>query len=228
MGLLIVSKNAILRDAIKRLCETRNIAVSAVYDDCQDVGKSRIGQLMLVHIESESKPPLKNIEGVLDKFSGLRLVILAPSHLVQQIETLYQGRLAATVSESASAETLVSVLVLAMGGYSARMTAKPLELESFSTRSGDKSYENNDTSSPDDEAEKLSDREMAVMSYLKAGYSNKEIARALGIQDSTVKAHLRSSFRRIGATNRTQAAMWAMLHLSHMHIPQIESTASAK
>jgi hypothetical protein len=42
------------------------------------------------------------------------------------------------------------------------------------------------------------------------GRSNKVIARAVEIADATVKARVKAIIRKIGVTNRTQAAMWAM------------------
>ena len=58
----------------------------------------------------------------------------------------------------------------------------------------------------------LSDREREVLVLLGRGQSNKAIARTLDIAEKTVKAHLTSAFRRIGATNRVEAALWAQQH----------------
>jgi DNA-binding NarL/FixJ family response regulator len=57
--------------------------------------------------------------------------------------------------------------------------------------------------------EHLTPRQLAVLRHLAVGKSNKEIARALGIQEITVKVHLQAIFARIGVSNRTQAAMHA-------------------
>lgn len=57
--------------------------------------------------------------------------------------------------------------------------------------------------------ENLTPRQLAVLRHLAVGKSNKEIARALGIQEITVKVHLQAIFARIGVSNRTQAAMHA-------------------
>jgi DNA-binding NarL/FixJ family response regulator len=46
------------------------------------------------------------------------------------------------------------------------------------------------------------------------GLANKQIARALGITERTVKTHVGNIFREIGVTDRTSAAMWARDHLS--------------
>ena len=50
------------------------------------------------------------------------------------------------------------------------------------------------------------------MLVLSRGRSNKAMARELDIVEMTVKAHLTSAFRRIGATNRVEAALWAREH----------------
>jgi DNA-binding NarL/FixJ family response regulator len=58
----------------------------------------------------------------------------------------------------------------------------------------------------------LTDRELDVLGLVRAGLSNKLIARRLEISEKTVKAHLTSVFQRIGVTDRTQAALWAERH----------------
>jgi DNA-binding NarL/FixJ family response regulator len=58
-------------------------------------------------------------------------------------------------------------------------------------------------------ADKLSPRELEVLKGLTEGKSNKEIARDLDITEPTVKLHMKTLFRKVDATNRTQAAMIA-------------------
>lgn len=57
--------------------------------------------------------------------------------------------------------------------------------------------------------ERLSRREYEVLERLARGLSNKEIARALDLAEPTVKLHVKTLCRKIGAANRTQAAMIA-------------------
>ena len=59
----------------------------------------------------------------------------------------------------------------------------------------------------------LTDREQQVLGLVGNGMANKQIARALGIREGTVKAHLTSVFQRIGVRDRTSAALWARTHL---------------
>jgi DNA-binding NarL/FixJ family response regulator len=58
----------------------------------------------------------------------------------------------------------------------------------------------------------LTDREREVLALLTLGLMNKQIARRLRISEKTVKSHLTRIFDRIGARDRTQAALWAERH----------------
>lgn len=62
---------------------------------------------------------------------------------------------------------------------------------------------------PNPLAEKLSRRELQVLEGLSKGKSNKEIARDLDLQEPTIKLHVKTLYRKIGAANRTQAALIA-------------------
>ena len=64
-------------------------------------------------------------------------------------------------------------------------------------------------SAPNPLAEKLSRRELQVLEGLSQGKSNKEIARDLDLQEPTIKLHVKTLYRKIGAGNRTQAALIA-------------------
>lgn len=55
----------------------------------------------------------------------------------------------------------------------------------------------------------LTPRETDVWKRLAQGLANKEIARELGLQEVTVKLHVKTLYRKIGAKNRTHAALLA-------------------
>lgn len=58
----------------------------------------------------------------------------------------------------------------------------------------------------------LSQRELDIIRGLADGHSNKTIAKELAITEATVKVHLKTVLRKLGATNRTQVAIWAVQH----------------
>ncbi|MCH2595967.1 MAG: response regulator transcription factor [Pirellulales bacterium] len=56
----------------------------------------------------------------------------------------------------------------------------------------------------------LTKRESEVLKQLALGLSNKEIALALSISYETVKEHVQHILRKVGVSDRTQAAVWAV------------------
>jgi DNA-binding NarL/FixJ family response regulator len=59
-------------------------------------------------------------------------------------------------------------------------------------------------------AYRLTARQRAVLAQLQQGKANKIIAHELGMSESTAKVHIRNIMRKMGATNRTQAAFNAL------------------
>jgi DNA-binding NarL/FixJ family response regulator len=56
----------------------------------------------------------------------------------------------------------------------------------------------------------LTQRESEVLHQLALGLTNKEIALALSISYETVKEHVQHILRKVGVSDRTQAAVWAV------------------
>jgi two-component system, NarL family, nitrate/nitrite response regulator NarL len=56
----------------------------------------------------------------------------------------------------------------------------------------------------------LTARELKLLRFMAEGHSNKTIARRLDLSEASVKAQIRRLLRKLGASNRTQAAIWAM------------------
>lgn len=66
-----------------------------------------------------------------------------------------------------------------------------------------------DEPAPISGASHLSERELQVLQGICDGMQNKEIAHVFHVQEVTVKMHVRAIIRKLGARNRTQAAMIA-------------------
>ena len=58
--------------------------------------------------------------------------------------------------------------------------------------------------------ERLTDRELEVLSLAAKGYTNKAIGLQLGISDRTVQGHLAKTFDKLQASSRTEAVMRAV------------------
>ena len=60
--------------------------------------------------------------------------------------------------------------------------------------------------------EPLTPREIEVLKYLARGDSNREIAASLSVSVRTVTTHVRNILDKLGLSNRTQAALYAVDH----------------
>jgi len=56
----------------------------------------------------------------------------------------------------------------------------------------------------------LTPREKEVLGLMASGFTNKEIASQIGLREGTVKCHVTSIFRKLGANARTEAVVLAI------------------
>ena len=68
-----------------------------------------------------------------------------------------------------------------------------------------------------DDVGSLTWRELEVLQRVAAGLSNRAIAQDLWLSDQTIKFHLRKIYRKLGVTNRTEAA----LHAFQRGLPEV-------
>lgn len=60
--------------------------------------------------------------------------------------------------------------------------------------------------------EGLSDRESEILALITQGKSNAEVARLTYLSPNTIKSYIRTIYRKIGASSRTQAVLWGVKH----------------
>jgi DNA-binding NarL/FixJ family response regulator len=73
--------------------------------------------------------------------------------------------------------------------------------------------------------ERLTEREVQVVRLMAGGYSNKEIADALGTAEGTIKNHVSSILAKLGVRDRTRAVLKA-LEAGLLHTPDFARTSS--
>ena len=137
--------------------------------------------------------------------------VLPNAHIVVLTETLSAQTLAACLAAGAhgylikdiSVDALLQSLRLVMLGE----RVFPTHLAALLVN-GMAGIEPGRISSPN--VHGLSVRLVQILQCLVQGESNKMIANRLGITEATVKVHVKRLLRKIGANNRTQAAIWAL------------------
>jgi DNA-binding NarL/FixJ family response regulator len=60
----------------------------------------------------------------------------------------------------------------------------------------------------------LTPREKEILAFLTSGKTTREISKELYLSQGTVKAHLTSIYRKLGVSNRTEAALVGLRILS--------------
>ena len=61
-------------------------------------------------------------------------------------------------------------------------------------------------------SEGLTDRESEILALITQGHSNAEVAKLTHLSPNTVKSYIRTIYRKIEVTSRTQAVLWGVHH----------------
>jgi len=113
----------------------------------------------------------------------------------------------ALISGAASAEIARQALDLGAAGFLPKTLAPEDLIRAVETLIAGAIYLPNDALA--NAGHGLTPREVEVVRGIAGGKSNKEIARDLGVQEVTIKLHVKTLSRKLGARNRTHAAMRA-------------------
>lgn len=136
-----------------------------------------------------------------------------PETLANALEDGVNAALFRSVSPDAFVGTLQAVINEGLVLIDARLWS--LEIQPKAEERLDLPIPNEISLLPGDDvqmAKQLSSREIAILERIVRGDSNKLVARFFSIAEPTVKAHVKAILRKIGVSNRTQAAMWAVNH----------------
>jgi two-component system nitrate/nitrite response regulator NarL len=194
MSILVADDHALVRDIISTFLASQTGANLERANDFSEalerVGSSGPFDLVLLDYEM---PGMNGLD-------GLRSMIRA-NH----------GKPVAILSGSASRGIAEAALALGAAGFIPKtMSAKSMVFAVKFMISGEKfaPFEYLFKGNSEDTFG-LSSREKEVLVGICAGKSNKEIARDLDLQEVTIKMHVRSLAGKMGAKNRTHAAMMA-------------------
>ncbi|MDP5085538.1 MAG: response regulator transcription factor [Yoonia sp.] len=198
MRILIADDHDLLRDTLVLFLEgagdIQTAAVGTFGEACIEMEKGEPFDLVLLDYNMPGMNGLEGLRTAIALGAGQRVALISGEATKQIAEQALEAGAAGFVPKSLPAKSLVNaVKFMAMGEQYA-----PID---FMT-AVEEVHQN-------PLAEKLTDREMQVLKGLTEGKSNKEIARDLDIQEPTVKLHMKTLYRKVGAANRTQAALIA-------------------
>lgn len=203
---IIADDHQLVRAGLRTLLDAEpDITVVAEARDGAEATESAAGTLPDVVLMDLSMPGVDGVEGtrgVLARSPRSRVLVLTSFSDRERVrEVLQAGAIGYVLKDSDPADLVAAVRSAASG----HVPIDPRVAAALLPGSGSPSAEGPATG--------LSPRETEVLRLVAQGLANKQIARALGITERTVKAHLGRVFREIGVMDRTSAALWARDHL---------------
>jgi two-component system nitrate/nitrite response regulator NarL len=207
--ILLIDENGLMREGLKRLCETEQYACTVIdtIDQAVDLLRGAAPPKFNVII---AKCPVRAFDGqkvrLLHRLSEeAKFVILSDSmDNLEMLTEAYELGADAYLFAHASPQVFMKSLELVLLGervFPPRFVAF-MARETMGEPFAHRAVQN----------EGLSPRETEILRYLSVGNSNKIIANKLQITEGTVKVHMKAITRKLGVSNRTQAAIWALSH----------------
>jgi DNA-binding NarL/FixJ family response regulator len=195
MRVLIADDHQLIVDGIKHALEADG--------DFEVVGEARSGSqvlplvgrtspdLVLLDLRMPGSDGLTCLAQIRKRYPDVKVVVLSVSTDEKVIQTALSRGASAYIVKSVNPVDLPAALRQAMEGTVYTAVGLPQPGESAARAAG------------------LTERETAILSALARGLSNDAIGKELWVAEQTVKFHLTNIYRKLGVSNRTEAARLA-------------------
>jgi DNA-binding NarL/FixJ family response regulator len=195
MRVLIADDHRLIVEGIKRALEDA--------DDFEVVGEASSGSqvlplvgrtnpdIVLLDLRMPGADGLTGLAQIKKRYPDIKVVVLSVSTDESVIQTVLMRGASAYIVKSINPIDLPSALRQAVEGTMYSAIGLPEPGESAAKAAG------------------LTEREAAILSALARGLSNEAIGKELWVAEQTVKFHLTNIYRKLGVSNRTEAARYA-------------------
>jgi two-component system, NarL family, nitrate/nitrite response regulator NarL len=207
--LAVLDPSGLFRAALVSLLQSLGfdeIVEAADMDElARRIGDGAAPDVVLVNLSRPGQSIDEIVRAVERSFGHSRVVFLAETLDLDLLARCFAAGASGYLLENISRDALGKSLILVGAGgkvfppelarYLPDLASKPAEIanRAFLARNT-----------------RLSERELDILHGLARGQTNKAIGHALDIAEATVKVHVKRILRKINATNRTQAALWAV------------------
>jgi DNA-binding NarL/FixJ family response regulator len=229
--ILIVDDHALVRRGmghVVRECFTEAEVVEAGNAiEAIEVMTSDNVNVALVDVRMPDSDGLELLHQMKERWPETPVIMLTSFDHAQYVRRALAEGAAGYMLKDATPEDLEQAIKVAISGGGNVLSPRVIQ-NLFESMDGPGRGENGDSGHRP--IASLTQRETDILALLAEGMSNRDISRGLFLSEKTVKAHLAAVFRKLGVTNRTQAAMAAVSmgigptmhpgdYSEHAHVP---------
>jgi DNA-binding NarL/FixJ family response regulator len=204
VNIMIVDDHSMIREGLKQLLELDSdftvVAEAADGIECLDKIDIVKPDIILLDINMPRMNGLEVLQKLKERRNKTKVLVLTVhneiEYLMKAVDIGVNGYI---LKDSESAELKKAIISVMTGTDYIQPSLIPLLNSKIIDR-------NRDSFKIDD----LTRRELGVLKLLAYGKSNKDIADELNISERTVKNHVSAIFKKIGVTDRTQAAVFTI------------------
>jgi two-component system nitrate/nitrite response regulator NarL len=206
---LLVDDHTLFRRGLKALLETDGrFEVVAEAGDASEAQRLAVSTRPEVVLLDNHLPGVKGVDalpGLREAAPAARVLMLTVSEDERDLGAALRAGACGYLLKTVDSEELAAAILRCMQGESTispEMTGKLVAAFQAGLPAA------GPAAAPDALAS-LSPREREILAHIARGASNKEIARALDIAETTVKIHVQHILRKLGLSSRVQAAVFA-------------------
>jgi DNA-binding NarL/FixJ family response regulator len=198
MRILLADDHTLFADAFKTLVERdtpdASVDIRANLPDAhRAMAAGQPYDIVLLDLAMPGMAGHASIAGTLKTFPATKLVVISGTAQPEDARAVIQLGARGFLPKTLSGKVIVAALRLVASGG----TYLPAEY-AIAAAPG--------APPPEARPAGLTPKEAEVLRQLAVGKSNKEIGRAMGLQEITIKLHVRNIFKKLGVRNRVEAA----------------------
>ncbi len=210
MKVLLVDDHTLVRKGLAQVLhgcvEGADVTEAGSADEALEILQHATHDVALVDIRMPGRDGIELLREIRANWPALPVIILTSYDNGDYVKTALTEGAAGYLLKDASPEDLAQAILVALSGSGNVLSPRAVR-NLFEGAAGADQADAREAAIPD---AGLTRREADVLHLLAGGASNREISRQLYLSEKTVKAHLAAVFRKLGVSNRTQAAMAAV------------------
>lgn len=210
MRIMIVDDHALVRrgmgHVVRECFEEAEVVETGNAEEALSAMESGHVDLALVDVRMPDTDGLELLHTLRTRWPDMPVIMLTTFDHANYVRRALAEGAAGYLLKDATPDDLEQAIKVAMSGGGNVLSPRVIQnlFESMDDGTTD------DTQPHRRPASALTQRETDILGLLSEGRSNRDISRALYLSEKTVKAHLAAIFRKLGVSNRTQAAMAAV------------------